>query len=413
MSGNAHPMRWIQQHTVASGVLLFVFALSVRLLYLWEWHDHPFFHTLIGDGLRYHLWAQEIAAGDWMGREVFFQAPLYPYFLGTLYAVFGDGPWVARIAQVVLGAASCVLFWLFARRAFSAAVGGLCAIGLALYAPAIFNDGILQKTALTGALFTAVLYLYSLLVYPPKPKRGFVVTVLLGITLALLAQAQEHLLLLTPLLLVFLWLHPAHRSGKRLRAVIGIALGLAIVFAPIGLRNYSIGGTFLITTSQFGTNFYLGNNPRADGHYHPLREGRGDAEFERTDAAELAAQARGRKLSPAEVSQYWLEQSLKFIRQQPAAWLALSAHKWLWYGTSANCPIPTALPPMPISRASFQRCLRSGILASWRRWPLPALRCAGATGEPTAGYSPRCSRFPSQWRPSSFTRAIVFRWCTC
>ena len=34
--------------------------------------------------------ARAIAGGDWMGREVFFQEPLYPYALGSLYAVVGE-----------------------------------------------------------------------------------------------------------------------------------------------------------------------------------------------------------------------------------------------------------------------------------------------------------------------------------
>ena len=38
---------------------------------------------------------------------------------------------------------------------------------------------------------------------------------------------------------------------------------------------------FYLTTSQFGSNLYIGNNPRADGSYMSLREGRGSPEFER------------------------------------------------------------------------------------------------------------------------------------
>ena len=34
---------------------------------------------------------RRIAAGDWLGGEVFYQSPLYPYFLGALYTLFGDG----------------------------------------------------------------------------------------------------------------------------------------------------------------------------------------------------------------------------------------------------------------------------------------------------------------------------------
>lgn len=326
--------RRVSDRALFGGWLLFLFALAVRLLYLIEWHDTPFFRTVIGDGLRYHRWALEIAGGNWLGKEVFYQAPLYPYFLGALYTVFGDGLWVARIAQAVLGAGACVLMWRFARRAFSPAAGWLAGIGLALYPPAIFSDGILQKTTLTGFLLAASLYLYVRLAGERSTRRPPGVALLLGVALALLSLAQEHLMLLVPLLAGFLLLRPAPPGAQRLLPVLALVTGLAIVFVPIGLRNQAIGGTFLITTSQFGPNFWLGNNPRADGHYHAMREGRGDAEFERQDAAELAMQARGRPLTPSGVSAYWLERSLEFIREQPLVWLGLSLKKWhlVWHG---------------------------------------------------------------------------------
>src|SRR5919106_3800482 len=59
-------------------------AVAVRVVYLWQIASIPLFHNLAGDGRTYDEWAQPLAAGDWLGREVFYQAPLYPYFLGIL-----------------------------------------------------------------------------------------------------------------------------------------------------------------------------------------------------------------------------------------------------------------------------------------------------------------------------------------
>ena len=74
-----------------------------------------------------------------------------------------------------------------------------------------------------------------------------------------------------------------------------------------------VGGGFYVTTSQFGPNFYLGNNAHADGTAQSLRVGRGSAEYERQDAVELAEHALGRRLTPAEVSQYWTDRALTFM----------------------------------------------------------------------------------------------------
>jgi len=90
-----------------------------------------------------------------------------------------------------------------------------------------------------------------------------------------------------------------------------------------------VGGEFVLTTAQMGPNFFIGNNPSATGTYAPLRPGRGDPQFERLDAQELAGKALGRSLTATQVSNYWLQQGWNFIRTQPADWLLLLGKKWL------------------------------------------------------------------------------------
>jgi len=60
------------------------FALCIRFVYLWQIQGSPFLALRLGDGEAYHQWAQRIAAGDWLGRGVFYQAPLYPYLLAIV-----------------------------------------------------------------------------------------------------------------------------------------------------------------------------------------------------------------------------------------------------------------------------------------------------------------------------------------
>jgi tetratricopeptide (TPR) repeat protein len=103
--------------------------------------------------------------------------------------------------------------------------------------------------------------------------------------------------------------------------------GVAAVLLPVAVRNYAVGGSFYLTTSQFGSNFYIGNNPRARGSYMSLREGRGSPEYERLDATELAEAAAGRPLTAAEVSGHWTAQALSYVRSQPGDWLGLVARK--------------------------------------------------------------------------------------
>ena len=58
-----------------------------------------------------------------------------------------------------------------------------------------------------------------------------------------------------------------------------------------------------------------------------MRPGRGAPEYERQDAVELAEQALGRTLTPAEVSEYWTDRALAFMTGQPVAWITLQLRK--------------------------------------------------------------------------------------
>jgi 4-amino-4-deoxy-L-arabinose transferase-like glycosyltransferase len=145
----------------------------------------------MGDARRYDAWAMEIASGDWIGQDVFYQAPLYPYFLGSLYAIAGHSLLMVRVCQAVIGTAACVLLALAARRLYSERAGLIAGLGLALYAPAIFSDGLLQKSVLDLFFVCLVLWIISTLVdEPARRSRWF----WLGVALGGLALTRENAL---------------------------------------------------------------------------------------------------------------------------------------------------------------------------------------------------------------------------
>src|SRR5262249_10921572 len=122
---------------------IFLAALAVRMVHVWQLRESPFFDILLGDAHGYDEWARRIAGGEWIGRGVFYQAPLYPYFLGTIYSLIGHSVLGVRVIQAVVGSASCALLALAGRRFFSPMVGAVAGLGLAFYAPAIFFDSLL------------------------------------------------------------------------------------------------------------------------------------------------------------------------------------------------------------------------------------------------------------------------------
>src|SRR5437867_8414004 len=115
-------------------VAIFAIALVVRLVHVWQIRPAPFFSVLMGDSRGYDEWARRIAGGDWWGHEVFYQAPLYPYFLAVIYRVFGRNLLLVRIIQAIIGSGSCALVALAAERVFSRAAGVAAGLILAVYA---------------------------------------------------------------------------------------------------------------------------------------------------------------------------------------------------------------------------------------------------------------------------------------
>ncbi len=303
---------------------LFAVALAIRLVYLHQLSGSPLGAHLLGDGRAYEEWARRIAGGRWWGGEVFYQAPLYPYLLALVHLLFGPGVGAARIFQAVAGAAGCVLVAAAGGRFFDRRTGWFGGWWMALYAPAVFFDGEIQKASLSLPFSAGILLLAAGLRDRPRVAPALGAGALIGA----FALSRENALLLAPLVAGWLLLRPAGTMRRRAAAAGALLLGCVAVLLPVAARNFAVGGEPLPTTSQAGTNFYIGNHEGADGRYHPLVAGHGSARYERADATALAEAASGHGLTPAEVSSYWAGRALEFVRDHPGEWLRLMARKW-------------------------------------------------------------------------------------
>ena len=292
-------------------------AVLIRLVYFWQIHDTDLARVLLGDADVYDAWAQRLAAGDWLGDKVFYQAPLYPYFLGIIYKLGGHSLLLVRLVQIVVGACSCVILGKAAEHFISRRAGLVAGVLMACCPTLVFFDCLIQKSVLDVFFLTLVLLLAAIVA---RKERAIPWWLALGAGFGFLTLTRENALIMLPLMLVWAWQH-----GRR-RAVLVLA-GAACVLLPVALRNKMVGGEFHLTTSQMGPNFYIGNNANANGTYQPLLPWRGDAAYEQKDAADLAERELGRKLTPSEVSAFWMDKSLVFIRTQPWQWTKLMARK--------------------------------------------------------------------------------------
>jgi tetratricopeptide (TPR) repeat protein len=304
-------------------------ALALRLGHLWAVYDQPFFSALAMDSQEYDRWAQGIAAGDWRGSQVFFQAPLYPYLLAVLYAVLGHRVILVYLFQIALAVAGCWALYRAGRAMDGERTGLAAALLAAVYGPFLFYDAQLLKESLA---VTATCFLLWTLAAARTRSLGC--WLIAGLLLGVLALLRENALLLFPFLLPLAWSREARWTGLARRGG-ALAAGLILALLPVAIRNGVVGGDFLPTSSQGGVNFYIGNHPGADGTYQPIVPGKQIPELERKEPARVAEQALGRPLSAGEVSRYWLGKSLDWARRNPGGFLRLQLRKlrmfWSWY----------------------------------------------------------------------------------
>jgi tetratricopeptide (TPR) repeat protein len=326
------------------GVLLL--AACLRIANVLALRESPWFTELVLDHRVYDEWAQAIAAGDWAGSEVFFLAPLYPYFLACVYGVFGHDLLIARLVQAALGVGTCYLVSLLGRRLFGLAVGNAAALFAAVFAPSIYYESMIEKTALSVFLITLALNLF----FARSARARF----LAGVVLGLAALTRGNFLALVPLGFIALVLLDARRRDplarlspgrlvrwRALESGVFFLAGAALIVGTVTLRNHAVGGEWVLTTSNAGMNLFIGNNAENDSPlYRAPGFSRPDPRFEQADFQQEAERRAGRPLSAGEASGYWSGEAWDHILDHPGRSFGLFLRKlrafWIDYEIPDN-----------------------------------------------------------------------------
>jgi tetratricopeptide (TPR) repeat protein len=314
---------------------LFIFSLALRLFYLSEIRHNPFFEHPRLDALYHDTWAQSIASGNIIGDEVFFRAPLYPYLLGLVYAVFGHNYLISRVIQHLLGSLTVILLYFLARRLYSPKTAVIASLLAATYAIVIYFEGELLFDSLLLFLCVALFFLIYRRNHQPTFRSWFQIGLLFGI---ICITRPPFLPFLIPLVgyTIFLYRKPYGWQKTRV-AIIALVAGTATLIVPVTVRNYAVGKDFVLIASQGGINFYIGNNPGANG-YSSMMPGALGVSWENKDADFHAQQELGYPAKPSEISDYWYRKGLQFIKGNPLQFVQLTAKKLYLFWN--QCEIP-------------------------------------------------------------------------
>ncbi len=325
---------------------VFLLALFLRLVYLYQFRQNPFYESPVIDALSHYLFAKRIAAGDWLLRGVVTpRVPLYVYFLAVLFKFLGSGFTAARVVQIFLGAFNCVLVYFLGKKVFNRKVGIIAAFICSIYGVFIYFDAQFLNVTLT--LFFNIGLLLALLhtVDNPNIFKWLGCGVLFGIAL----QVSANVILFFPLMLFWIFLFNKKTSAgfkavkyKRLIPLLSIVVGIVLVMMPFAVRNYLEGHDFVLLSSTAGINLYIGNNPYADGKTAtaPSRDYsyRGWKDNVWVSSIKMAERIEGRKMKPSEVSDFWTFKTMQFIVRNPGKWFNLLVRKFYYFFNAYEIP---------------------------------------------------------------------------
>ncbi|MCU0236102.1 MAG: tetratricopeptide repeat protein [Acidobacteria bacterium] len=239
-------------------LILLAIALAVRVLYLYQIAPNPYFHNPIIDAQTYDEMAVAIAAGQEPIPAPFFQPPLYPYFLGLLYALFGRDLLLVRLVQMALGTANVWLLYLLGGRLFDRRVGFAAALAFAMYGTMLFYEGELLAPVLIVFLNLLLALAAIATVDSPSLPRALLAGVLLGLS-SLAMSVILPMALVIPAYAGWRWRRaPARpKAGRALALLAAFAAGMLLVIAPVTWRNWRISHEFVPISTNGGINFYL------------------------------------------------------------------------------------------------------------------------------------------------------------
>jgi hypothetical protein len=301
-----------------------------------------------GDDMKFYSdWALRITHGQWTDHKAFYGLPGYAFCLAAIYKVSGGlDPFAAGLLQALMDAGVATLLYLIARTVFAPTaeekddrlaaarphvIGGGAALGWMCFAPAQAFSMILMPT------IWLVLAYYLCVWWAVKTQRSswWRPWLGLGVLAGVIAMLVATILFAVPLLLAAIFLSVERGAPLRARlpkvaaAVAALVGGLCIGISPAKIHNRFIANDPTVMVSAHdGINYWVGNNPSANG-YPKMPPGlRASQEGMLKDSLTIAEKEAGKKLTRGEVSIFWKNKAKDYISKNPRAWLRLMATKF-------------------------------------------------------------------------------------
>jgi tetratricopeptide (TPR) repeat protein len=336
----------IKQHFHSTGfrlIVVFLLSILVRAVFFSQIQQVPTINDLPidMDSYLYDQRAQEIVNGVIIGdnseSHPLYVNPLYPYFLAAIFKLCGHSLDAVRWIQYLFGACgACLIYWI-ARIQFNGFIALLAGLLAAVYNAFYFLESFLLISSLTLILMEVFLLLILIAERDKKiihwTAAGFV------LALSILTYAQAHLLVPVVIMYLFLTHRPQNatlwdRIKQAVKPVAWFTVGLLIILGP----NKIISTIHHTDFALVGIHYYIGNWEKADGMLTPPLQISPNPRGHADEAQQIAERESRKKLTPAQVSYFWINKSITYLRHQPWSYMKLQFKKLLLFWSGYEIP---------------------------------------------------------------------------
>ncbi len=313
----ANKRKWFSLNDWRTSLIVFTGSLLIRLVYLISLGDDPWLHHPIVDEIAYRNMALALVNGA-PDLYPFFRPPLWPLVLSLWYLITGTdaGFFGVRILSSVVSSLAMVSGFRIAEMLFGRRNAWITTIISATCGVALH----LNTTGLATSLFTLfTLEAVRLTLHAHEHEDNTHTAFPAGLMWGLTALTRPNAL--AGAVISAIWL-----SWPILRKMIKsdfhswsrpvwLLLGVVLVIAPIATLNWVHGDDFAGISTNGGINFYLGNNPYADG-LSPLHPDLGP-DWAPAEVEEWSSFQAGKPLSPSQSSTWYYVEGMRYWIEHP------------------------------------------------------------------------------------------------
>lgn len=197
---------------------------------------------------------------NWIGRNRYFQEPLYPYLIATTYKVAGKDVRFVFLVQMAFGIGLNVLIYLVARRAFGDLAGLIAGIIAVLYSPLLLYELVLLRDSLVAFMTMLLTCLVFRVKHAPTPKHWALLGLFCGISFLL----KSHFVI--GILIIAAWMVFRFRAQKSLlvRAAGTFAIFFLIALIPLIVRNIKVGTSPFAAAGNAAASVIIANSEDSD-----------------------------------------------------------------------------------------------------------------------------------------------------